>query len=163
MTSAFVLPFLASCSHDSPGYSFYDSDGTITTSFWKRLTLKAMSKPLIYVLGNHDIWTGGAPAAGVVYDPLQYSLQYFGIDTVVSKDNGNYFDYTINPDSPPAGSGTKYQSIGNLTLVRSFCSCFGSQLNLCFSNRGNIFDSELNWLVQVWSVWHSLLQRSLLL
>lgn len=101
------------------GDNFYDSDGTITTSFWKRLTLKAMSKPLIYVLGNHDIWTGGAPASGEVYDPLQYSLQYFGIDTVVSKENGNYFDYTINPDSPPPGSGTKYQSIEATSSIKN--------------------------------------------
>jgi len=101
------------------GDNFYDSDGTITTSFWKRLTLKAMSKPLIYVLGNHDIWTGGAPAAGEVYDPLQYSLQYFGIDTVVSKENGNYFDYTINPDSPPPGSGKKYQSIEATSSIKN--------------------------------------------
>jgi len=94
------------------GDNFYDSDGTITTSFWKRLSTKAMSKPLVYILGNHDIWTGGAPDDGVIYDPLQYSMQYFGIDTVLSKSNASqYFNYSINPDNPPAGSGTKYQSI----------------------------------------------------
>lgn len=37
------------------GDNFYDSDGRITVSFWKRLSLAAKSKPLIYILGNHDI------------------------------------------------------------------------------------------------------------
>lgn len=37
------------------GDNFYDSDGRVTVSFWKRLSLAAKSKPLIYVLGNHDI------------------------------------------------------------------------------------------------------------
>ena len=101
------------------GDNFYDSDGTITTSFWKRLSTKAMSKPLVYILGNHDIWTGGAPSDGVVYDPLQYSLQYLGIDSVVSADNGTYFDYSINPDDPPAGSGTKYQSITATSSIKN--------------------------------------------
>ena len=38
------------------GDNFYDSDGRISVSFWKRLSLKAKSKVLIYILGNHDIW-----------------------------------------------------------------------------------------------------------
>ena len=38
----FFLPLLGLTHLDS---SFHDSDGTITTSFRKRLTLKAMSKP----------------------------------------------------------------------------------------------------------------------
>ena len=79
-----------------------------------------LTRRLIYVVGNHDIWTAGAPAAGVVYDPLQYSLQYFGIDSFVSTESGTYFDYTINPDSPSPGSGTQYQSIGNLQFVGLF-------------------------------------------
>ena len=101
------------------GDNFYDSDGTITTSFWKRLSTKAMSKPLVYILGNHDIWTGGAPDDGVIYDPLQYSLQYLGIDSVVGADDGTYFDYSINPDDPPAGSGTKYQSIEATSSIKN--------------------------------------------
>ena len=102
------------------GDNFYDSDGTITTSFWKRLSLKAMSKPLIYILGNHDIWTGGSPSSGVVYDPLQYSLQYFGIDTVFSRTNASrYFDYSIDPDDPLAGSGVQYQSIGATSSIEN--------------------------------------------
>jgi hypothetical protein len=38
------------------GDNFYDSDGRVSVSFWKRLSLKAKSKVLIYILGNHDIW-----------------------------------------------------------------------------------------------------------
>lgn len=116
------------------GDNFYDSDGTITTSFWKRLSTKAMSKPLVYILGNHDIWTGGAPDDGVIYDPLQYSLQYLGIYSAVSADDGTYFDYSINPDDPPAGSGTKYQSITATSFLHQ----------------------EQYRLVQVWWLWSAL-------
>ena len=109
------------------GDNFYDSDGRISVSFWKRLSTKAMSKVLIYILGNHDIWTGGAPDAGVVYDPLQYSLQYLGLDTVAGLDTastGNWFNYQINPDNPPAGLGTKYQSIQATSSIGNSISWF---------------------------------------
>lgn len=79
-------------------------------------------------LGNHDIWTGGSPSKGLSYDPLQYSLQYLGLDTVAGLDSststGSWFNYQINPDDPPAALGTKYQSIEATSSITNSISWF---------------------------------------
>ena len=83
---------------------------------------------LLPSLGNHDIWTGGSPAKGISYDPLQYSLQYLGLDTVAGLDSsastGSWFNYQINPDDPPAALGTKYQSIEATSSITNSISWF---------------------------------------
>lgn len=88
----------------------------------------AKIQPFIVLVVCISHRTGGAPANGVYYDPLQYSLQYLGLDTVASLDStnatGSWFNYQVNPDDPPAALGTKYQSIQATSSITNSISWY---------------------------------------
>ena len=121
------------------GDNFYDPHGILAPEFFAQLTLPAKSKPLVTVVGNHDIWQHGTPHAKSGYDtfgngfmqyylmdveagleslsmPLNFSVKPTTSDPFFSKDSTRPEDSEW-PNLPLVENFFTYNRVGNLVIV----------------------------------------------
>jgi len=102
------------------GDNFYDTLGDASSDFFGQLSLAARSKPLMTVVGNHDLWLSGAPP-GTPHDQLGYGfVQFYGQDTAAAADSeAPPYNLRSNPDAlelPPAENFIFGTQLGDLAF-----------------------------------------------
>jgi len=81
------------------GDNFYDQDGRLTKALFDRFSLKAKSKVLHAVAGNHDFWITGGPPGDRYFDQYGHGhMQFYAQDTLSAFESKTLFDYSIDPD-----------------------------------------------------------------
>jgi hypothetical protein len=113
------------------GDNFYDPYGTVTPRFFTQLTQAAKSKPIVSVVGNHDLFEYGALTVGGKHTFGNGYMQYYLMDTAsaLNQTDGVPLNFSIDPADttgprfPPVDDFFTLNVIGDVMMM-SFSAAY---------------------------------------